>query len=72
MTDFENSALTVFTGMIANLINELSIDFIVPISLVDENMTTCQHQDALTERQFWFRVDLFDQNQDSSYLTNML
>jgi len=33
-----NAALTVFVGMIANIINEFSLDFVIPISLVDENM----------------------------------
>ena len=41
LTDFANAALTVFTGMIANIINEFSLDFILPISDVDDNMTTC-------------------------------
>jgi glutamate--cysteine ligase catalytic subunit len=38
LTDFENAALTVFVGMMVNIINEFSIDFIIPISKVDENM----------------------------------
>lgn len=41
LTDFENAAFTVFVGMIANVINEFSLDFIIPISLVDENMKKC-------------------------------
>jgi len=49
LTDFENAALTVFVGMIANLINEFALDFIIPISNVDANMETCQLQDALVE-----------------------
>lgn len=38
LTDFENAALTVFVGLIANIINEFSLDFIIPISMVDRNM----------------------------------
>lgn len=49
LTDFENAALTVFVGMMANLINECSLDFILPISRVDENMETVHAQNALTE-----------------------
>lgn len=60
LTDFENAALTVFVGMIANIINEFSIDFIMPISKVDANMETCHGENALTDAKFWFRVDLFD------------
>jgi glutamate--cysteine ligase catalytic subunit len=35
LTDFENAALTVFVGMIVNIINEFALDFIIPISKVD-------------------------------------
>lgn len=38
LTDFENAALTVMVGMMVNIINEFSIDFIIPISKVDANM----------------------------------
>ena len=64
MTDFENAALTVFVGMLVNVINEFSLDFIVPISKVDQNMLICQNMDALLKDKFWFRVDLFDHEGD--------
>lgn len=35
LTDFENAAFTVFVGMIVNVINEFSLDFILPVSYVD-------------------------------------
>ena len=38
LTDFENSALIVLMGMIVNIINNFDLDFIMPISLIDENM----------------------------------
>lgn len=41
LTDFENAALTVFVGMMANIINTFSLDFILPISYVDINMLNC-------------------------------
>lgn len=66
LTDFENAALTVFTGMLVNIINEFSLDFMLPISYVDQNMVLCQDQDALLNQKFWFRVDLFD-NQGNDY-----
>lgn len=47
LTDFENSALTVCVGMIANLINTFDLDYILPISLVDENMKRAHNKDAL-------------------------
>jgi len=42
LTDFENAALTVFLGMIVNMIHEFSLDLVVPISKVDEGMARCQ------------------------------
>lgn len=60
MTDFENAALTVFVGMLVNVINEFSLDWILPISKVDQNMLLCQNMDALLKDKFWFRVDLFE------------
>jgi len=53
-----------------NIINEFSLDFIVPISKVDEGMLRCQDQDAIIKQKFWFRVDLFDSKLD--YSTNQL
>ena len=41
LTDFENAAFTVFVGMMANIINDFSLDMIIPISLVDEGMSNC-------------------------------
>ncbi len=41
LTDFENAALTVFVCMLVNIINEFSLDFVMPISLVDKNMLEC-------------------------------
>jgi len=64
LTDFENAALTVFVGLMANIINEFSLDFVMPISKVDEGMAKCQERDALLNQKFWFRVDLFDTARD--------
>ena len=70
LTDFENAALTVFLGLLVNFINESSLDFVLPISKVDEGMLRCQDQDAIIKQKFWFRVDLFDDQKD--YMKNQL
>ena len=49
LTDYENAALTVMTGMIANLVNDFDLDFIMPISLVDENMERAHARNGLLE-----------------------
>ena len=43
-------------GMIANLINTFDMDFVLPISLVDENMKRAHLRDALTEVKFWWKI----------------
>jgi hypothetical protein len=55
--------------MLVNVINEFSLDFVMPISLVDSNMLLCQDMDGLIKNKFWFRVDLFDHG---DYHTNTL
>ena len=58
------------TGMIANILNQFSLDFTLPISLVDENMLRCQDQDAVYKSKLWWRTDLFEIDHD--YTTNTL
>ena len=64
VTDFENSALTIMVGMLANLINEFDLDFIIPITLVDENMRRAHMRDALSEQKFWFKTSIYDGEAD--------
>ena len=56
LTDFENSALTICTGMIANVVNMFDLDFILPVSLVDENMKRAHNRNGLLETKFWWKV----------------
>ena len=56
LTDFENTALTIAVGMIANVINTFDLDFIIPISLVDENMKRAHNRDGLLNTKFWWKV----------------
>lgn len=56
MTDFENTALTVATGMIANVVNTFDLDFVLPISLVDENMKRAHNRDGLLNTKFWWKL----------------
>ena len=56
LTDFENTALTICVGMIANIINTYDLDFILPVSLVDENMKRAHNRNALLDTKFWWKV----------------
>lgn len=42
--------------MIENLINHFDINFIMPISKIDENMDTAHKMDSLIKDKFWFRT----------------
>jgi len=47
LTDTENSALTVMVGMIANIVNTFDLDFVMPVSKIDENMERAHLRDGL-------------------------
>lgn len=61
LTDFENSALTIAVGMIANVVNTFDVDFVLPISLVDENMTRAHNRNGLLDTKFWWKVNSNDE-----------
>ena len=61
LTDFENTAVTIMVGMIANIINTFDVDFIVPITLVDENMKRAHTRDAVSQVKFWWKVPRNDE-----------
>jgi glutamate--cysteine ligase catalytic subunit len=63
MTDFENICLIVTLGLITNVINHFNVDFIIPITLVDENMKRAICRDAILNKKFWFKKNyLRDKN----------
>ena len=67
LTDFENTCLIVMMGLLTNVINHFDVDFIIPISLCDENMRRAHLRDALLEQKFWFKTNyLRDKNNYTS------
>ena len=56
MTDFENTCLIVLLGLIVNVINHFDVDFIIPITLADENMRRAHYRDAILNQKFWFNI----------------
>ncbi|XP_022691080.1 glutamate--cysteine ligase catalytic subunit-like isoform X1 [Varroa jacobsoni] len=57
-TEFENAAFTVFIVLLSRVIISYGLDFLVPISKLDENMEEAQKQDAARKSKFWFRQDV--------------
>ena len=57
LTDFENAAFTVFVALISRAILFFSLNFYLPISLVDDNLHRAHARDAIhTQRFHWRRV----------------
>ncbi|XP_076456980.1 glutamate--cysteine ligase catalytic subunit-like [Babylonia areolata] len=58
LTDFENAAYTVFIVLLTRVILSYKLNFIIPISKVDENMKTAFKRDGVLEGKFYFRKDV--------------
>lgn len=57
LTDFENAAFVCFVVLLTRVILSYNLNFVIPISKVDENMKRAQRRDALRTEKFWFRRD---------------
>ncbi|XP_047651087.1 glutamate--cysteine ligase catalytic subunit isoform X3 [Phacochoerus africanus] len=58
LTDFENSAYVVFVVLLTRVILSYKLDFLIPLSKVDENMIAAQKRDAVLQGMFYFRKDI--------------
>lgn len=58
LTDFENAAYVVFVVLLTRVILSYQLNFIIPVSKVDENMKEAQKRDAVKSGKFWFAKDL--------------
>ncbi|KAG8124174.1 hypothetical protein E2320_019483 [Naja naja] len=58
LTDFENSAYVVFVVLLTRVILSYKLDFLIPLSKVDENMEVAQKRDAVRQGMFYFRKDI--------------
>lgn len=62
LTDFENASFIVFIGMLVNVINTFNVDFIVPISKIDQNMERAHKRDGVLEQKFWVKSRTIGKN----------
>ncbi|XP_047535750.1 glutamate--cysteine ligase catalytic subunit isoform X1 [Vanessa atalanta] len=58
LTDFENAAYVCFVVLLTRVILSYNLNFVMPISKVDENMQRAQRRGACTEQRFWWRRDV--------------
>jgi glutamate--cysteine ligase catalytic subunit len=70
LTDFENTCFIVTMGLITNVINHFNVDFIIPVTMADENMTRAHYRDALLNQKFWFKTNCL--NDPVNYHTSNL
>lgn len=56
LTDFENAAFTAFIVLISRVMLVFDLDFLAPLSKVDENMKRAHECDAVNKCKFWFRT----------------
>uniref|UniRef100_T1IQF3 Innexin n=1 Tax=Strigamia maritima TaxID=126957 RepID=T1IQF3_STRMM len=57
-TDFENAAYVVFIVLLTRVILSFRLNFLIPVSKVDENLQIAQKRDAIKNGMFWFRKDI--------------
>nr|CAD7595628.1 unnamed protein product [Timema genevievae] len=58
ITDFENAAIVCFVVLLTRVILSYQLNFIIPISKVDDNMKRAQKRDAVLNEKFWFRKNI--------------
>lgn len=60
MTDFENAAIACFMALLTRVIISYKLNFLIPISKVNENIDNAQKRNACHEGRFWFRKNIFN------------
>ncbi|KAJ9141689.1 Glutamate--cysteine ligase [Pleurostoma richardsiae] len=63
ITDFENAAFAVFIVLVTRVILSFDLNFYIPITKVSENMQTAHARDAVLNKKFFFRKNLFPSRQ---------
>ncbi|KOB73403.1 Gamma-glutamylcysteine ligase, partial [Operophtera brumata] len=58
LTDFENAAYVCFVVLLTRVILSYNLNFLMPISKVDENMQRAQRRGACLNEKFWWRRDV--------------
>ncbi|XP_013193131.1 glutamate--cysteine ligase isoform X1 [Amyelois transitella] len=58
LTDFENAAYVCFVVLLTRVILSYQLNFVMPISKVDENMQRAQRRGACVSSRFWWRRDV--------------
>ena len=65
-TSFENSAFCAYVILLVHAIKQFDLNFLMPISKIDENMQRAQKRNACLDQKFYFRKNVFDQEDMSN------
>lgn len=71
-TDYENAAYVVFITLLTRVILAYKLNFLMPLTQVDENMVTAQKRDAIKTSKFWFRKDIMHKSSSKEPLNTVL
>lgn len=66
LTDFENAAFSIFIVLVTRVILSYNLNFYIPISKVDENIRQAHARDAANQSKFWFRTNIFPDDDDAN------
>lgn len=59
LTDFQNSAFVVFSAILVKAIQDLKLNFYIPITKVDENLKTAHKRASVINDKFYFRKNIY-------------
>lgn len=62
LTAFENSAILAFTILYTKILYSNNVNFVIPISMVDQNFEKAYLNDAVSNEKFWFRINSIDKD----------
>ena len=68
ITPFENTAMITLIMLLYGMLVRMECDFIIPISLVDENFERAYQNDAINKKKFWWRINSFKSNEIKDYI----
>lgn len=60
LTDYENACLAALVSLLVKLVTKRGVNFIIPISMCDENMERAHRRGAVLNERFNFRVNVVE------------
>lgn len=70
LTDFENTAFSIFIVLLSRAIMSFGLNLYMPISKVDQNMHVAQKRNAARTERFYFRKNLYTSESRPGTRTN--